>query len=220
MSDFGINLLPQSIVARNTARRRTQRIATASILVVVGLVAVITQAHFARQLTQTRLVDVREQSNRLLQKEKEIESLQARLNDWRRRADRQFELAPLLPVSQVMASVVNEMPESVIFDRLDLFRSATGRRRGARVVPTSEDLEARDLIGEVSGFARDDNAVTGFVARLERRDPLRRVSLENIQTVTVRGVSARSFRISFSIDMNVPWQVVNADTETLSGEDG
>ena len=97
-------------------------------------------------------------------------------------------------------------------DRSEL--GAGGRRSGgsarSRVVDDETGPRPRVLTGEVSGFAATDADIAEIVARMESRALYEHVSLDFSRTLVVRERGAREFRISFLIDLDVPYRVVEA----------
>ena len=77
-------------------------------------------------------------------------------------------MAVPLQLSQVLATVINQLPDSVTLDRIDMDAQIRrgGRSPRSKTSDKSEQGISRTLNGEVAGFAASDEDVAELVARL------------------------------------------------------
>ena len=75
------------------------------------------------------------------------------------------------------------------------------------------------LTGELRGVAATDDDVAEIVARMQAHTLIEHVSLDFSRSRAVRGRGAREFRISFGINLDVPYRVVEASQAVNRGED-
>ena len=77
----------------------------------------------------------------------------------------------------------------------------------------------RELNGELSGFAINDQDVAQLVANIEDLALFDDVNLDFSRTRSVRGRNAREFRVSFSADLDFRYEVIDPE-QTLSAHTG
>ena len=212
MSQHSIDLLPDQIRARSQSRVMAGRYVSA-IVAVVALIA-IGATH-----SRVRLAHVRQQFDEAQQRaelviagEAQVSALRAELRQRQQFIQRYEHIAMPLEMSQVLATVINELPVNVTLDHLDL---VVGARRGARSARSRSTVNEtgplpRILSGELRGFAATDADVAEIVTRLESRSLFEHVSLDFSRTRSVRERIAREFRVSFRINLDLPYRVVAA----------
>ena len=209
MRQSPIDLLPDSIRARSRAGVRTGRYITVGLASIVILVIAATHTRLSFQSALDELAVTREQANLVLTAEAkaaELKSMIASVQDDILHYER---IALPLNQTAVLATVINEMPAGVSLDRIDLDAGARRSPRSPRSKGEANPEKAppRVLVAEVAGFAPDDDAIAEFVTRLSRLKPLCDVSIDFSRTLSVRGRSAREFRLSFRIDLDVTYEV-------------
>ena len=214
MNQHSIDLLPDSIRARSQAGLRAGRYITVAVVSVV--LVVVATTHVCLQLDRARSerATAREQANLVLAAEEKAVELRRMIDDVEDYIDRYKRIAPPLEVSRILATTINALPDGVTLDRVDMDAGARRITRSARdkgpVNP--EAAPPRLLSAEISGFAPDDRAIAEFVAQLEHTEPFREVSLDFSRTRDVRGRTAREFRLSFRIDLEAEYEVVNEES--------
>ena len=218
MRQHPIDLLPQSIRDRSQAGLRTGRY-IAAVVVSLSLVLVAT-AHARLGLRRARgeLVSTRAQANAVLQSEAEAGKLGGMIHDLRGYLIRYHDIVPPIHVSDVLATVINEMPEGMTLERLDV---DAGQRRGTRSSRTrrieiDDHREPRTLVAEISGFAPKDEDIAEYVGRLSDTGFAREVSLDFSRGRYVRERPAREFRLSFRMDLEATYEVVLVDPAPLA----
>ncbi len=77
----------------------------------------------------------------------------------------------------------------------------------------------RSLAGTVAGFAATDQEIADLVAAIGAIPPFRDVSLDFSRTRSVRDKPAREFRLSFWIDLDRPYEVVDMPKTAAAPEE-
>ncbi len=212
MSQHSIDLLPEQIRARSQSRVMAGRYVIA-IVTVVALLAIAT-THSKVRLAHARqqLDEAQQQAELAVAGEVQVSALRAELRQRQQFTQRYEHIAVPLEMSQVLATVVNELPVNVTLDHLDLVVEARRSTRSARSRSTGDENGPRPrvLTGELRGFAATDADIAEIVARLESRSLFEHVGLDFSRTRSVRERIAREFRVSFRINLDVPYRVVAA----------
>ncbi|UCD74984.1 MAG: hypothetical protein JSV91_14500 [Phycisphaerales bacterium] len=210
MNQHQIDLLPTSIRIRNQAGVRAGRylaslIATFALVVIVVTHSRIQLGHIRNVLGQTEM-----EANQVLKAEARACELRQTLKAGNEAIAHYRELAHPLEISSVIATVVNQLPEGASLDRIDLDAGVRRILRSARSKGTVDLDQAsrRMLTAELAGFALSDLQVAGLVVDLEGIQPFRDVSLDFSRTRAVRERSAREFRLSFRVDFEESYEVV------------
>ena len=159
-----------------------------------------------------------EQADLVLTAEARANQLRNELRETRVFIDRYEHLAMPIPMSRLIATITNELPPSATLDRIDLNAAGRNATRNVRRRGLGDGAESpqRILIGELSGFAASDRDVADLVARLESLGLCRQVSLDFSRTRNIRGRSARQFRVSFRIDLDKAYEVVDREPARAS----
>jgi len=219
-----IDLMPLSIRERSQARLRAgQFIAFAVVSMTLTIIAA-THSSISLASAQERLFEAAAQAEQVFAIEARSAQLRHELdsiNEFTRRYDR---LALPLNVGDVLATVVNALPESVTLDQLDLDagsrvigRTARSRSQGSNV--ESGDAPPRVLTAEISGFAANDQHIAELVSRLEAMKPFEAVSLDFSRSRRVNDRDAREFRVSFRIDLDNNYRVTRPTAEEIAHAD-
>lgn len=210
MRQHSIDLMPGSIRARGEAVLRTGRFVAAAIAALAVLLIVGLHSLLAVISAQEELFRASVKAERVFATEAKSQELQATLRQTNAFIDLYDRMALPIEISAVMATVINNLPPSVTLDQFDLDAGARPTTRTARAKGPEDKDEAppRILTGEVSGFAASDSQIAELVARLNDLPPFEHVNLDFSRTRTVNGRDAREFRLSFRIDLDVPYQVV------------
>ncbi len=218
MSQPPIDLLPESLRARSQAAVVAGRYIAALLIASMLLLVPATHSRFQLDSARDRMQAAEEQANLVLTAEAKASQLRDELRETGVFIDRYEHLAMPIPMSRLIATIINELPASATLDRIDLNaagRNARGlvRRRGLR---DNSESPQRLLIGELSGFAASDRDVADFVERLESLGLCRQVSLDFSRTRNIRGRSAREFRVSFRIDLDRAYEIVDPEPARAS----
>jgi hypothetical protein len=216
-----IDLLPREIFERSQAGLRAGRII--SWMVVATIIAGGIAAHSRISLLETHqlLTNTEQDANRVLdieQKTQSFREMRARLLETIRSYN---QVAHPVPISGLLATVINEMPASTTVESIEL---TAGARRNARTprrrtTQVNEEYVPRVLVGEIAGFSSSDQEIARFVQSLQDRKPFENVGLDFSRTRMLRGKPAREFRMSFRIDLERSYTVLTEpDTMDVAGE--
>jgi hypothetical protein len=217
VSQRAIDLLPDSIRARGQARQRTGRYVGWSIGALLVLVVLATHARVTARHAGLRLERAEARAARALELEEEAARLQTRLD----RAHTQWERYELiaLPVdlSRIMATVINRMPDTMSLDDFNVNARRRRSARGARSIGgEGKVVPARILTAELAGFAPSDETIAEYVEALSASSFFQDISLDYSRARVVRERPAREFRLSFRVDLDVPFDVRSTDETTLT----
>ena len=205
-----VDLLPSSIRARSLAGLRTGRYIAACVLGLIIVIAVATASRVRLDRVQHRLEAVRDQANMVMAADEQAAGLRADLGKIHEFIDRYGQIALPLETSRVLATAIRELPASVTLDRIEI---NAGARRSARSARSrgrdGEEAPPRILTGTLSGFAVSDGEIAALVARLRDIPPFSEVSLDFTRTRVVRGRAAREFGLSFRIDLELAYDVID-----------
>jgi hypothetical protein len=142
---------------------------------------------------------------------RDAERLAERIEESRQLLRNQRELELPLSVSEVIATLGSLMPESMTLESLELRLSTrryddSGKQvRGARPGKKEEGTTRDVLVCETSGVARTDLDVADFVGALNNHPFFDQISLDYSRPEEIRGVPARSFRVSSEISLGVEY---------------
>jgi len=220
-----IDLLPREILERSLARLRATRIiSTMVIMTIIGGV-LATHARLTTMQMRQRLDTTEQKADRVLDIERRAQRLRDERAVMRTMVVSYAEVAHPLNVGDVLATVINELPESATIESIELTAGSQQARTARRRVVQQDDKPApRVLIGEIGGFAMNDQQIATFVQSLSNRAPFEHVALDFSRTRVVRGRPARAFRMSFRIDLERRYDVeygatASASTDSPLGED-
>ena len=221
MKQGSIDLLPDAIRARSQAGVVAGRYVASLLIGVVLLGLTATHSRLMLDLARQRLEVAEEQADLVLAAEAKAEQLLASLTETRGLISRYEIIATPLDVSRLIATIVNRLPTSATIERLDLFSGTRRAHRSARSRSAKPDAtRSRILTGELSGFAASDLDIAEIVANLESLNVFQQVSLDFSRTKTVRNLSAREFRISFRVDLNVAYEVDDLPSSEMTAAEG
>jgi hypothetical protein len=212
VTQHSIDLLPDQIRARGRAGVVAGWYVGAIVAVVVLLGVTATHARFRLSHAREQLYEAQQRASLVIAGEAQASALRAQLRETRQFIERYEHTVLPLDMSQVLATVVNDLPVNVTLDRIDLVAGVrrTGRSARSRGAGDETGPRPRVLTGELRGFAATDADIAEIVARMESRALYERVSLDFSRTRVVRERGAREFRISFLIDLDVLYRVVEA----------
>ena len=222
MSQHSIDLLPEQIRVYSQSRVMARRYVIAIVAVVALLAIAATHARVRLGHARQQLSEAQQQAELVVAGEAQVSALRGEFRQRQQFIQRYEHIAVPLEMSQVLATVVNELPVNVTLDYLDL---AVGARRSARTARSrSTENEngplPRVLSGELRGFAATDADIAEIITRLESRSLFEQVSLDFSRTRSVRDRVAREFRVSFLINLDLPYRIVPASqvgAEEVSG---
>ena len=210
MKQHPIDLIPQTIRVQSQAGVRTGRYVASVTTAVLLIVVAATHTRISLNRARAEFTQARDQADLVLSTEEKANDLREQLNASNEYIDRYQKIAMPLEVSSVIAAAISAIPPGLTLDRLDLDAGARRIMRSPRskgAINPDQRLP-RVLTGELSGFAPDDESIAEYIAVLEQIEPLRNVSLDYSRTRSVRERPAREFRLSFRVDLDVPYEVI------------
>jgi hypothetical protein len=224
MSDgrqHSIDLMPASIRERSQARLRAGQFIAFAIISLTLTIIAATHSSIALSSAQERLFETSAQAEQVFATEARAAQLRHELEEITGFTRLYERLALPLNVGDVLATVVNALPDSVTLDQVDIDAGprATGRTARSRSGAGGGGGDAREtatprlLTGEISGFAANDQHIAELVARLESTPPFEAVSLDFSRSRRVHDRDAREFRVSFRIDLDTTYRVTRASAQ-------
>ena len=210
-----IDLMPDDIRARGQAGLRMGQFTAFAVVSMTAVIAVATHSKIALSTAQERLFETAGQAEQVFATEAraaelrhELESIQSYTRVYER-------LSFPLEVGDVLATVVNMLPESVSLDEIDLDAGerVLGHTARSRGLDKSDVAPPRMLTGEISGFALNDQDIAELVSMLESSPPFEHVSLDFSRGRRVNDHDAREFRLSFRIGLDDSYRVTHVPPE-------
>ena len=206
MSDrqHSIDLMPASLRARSQAGLRMGQLLAFGVITMTITIAVATHSRIALSTAQDRLFETAGAAEQIFATEARASELKHELEAIRGFTRFHDRLSFPLRIGDILATVVNLMPESITLDQIDLDAGARTlvRSTRARGAEKGEQNLPRLLTGEISGFAANDQQIAELVSALERTPPFQNVSLDFSRGRRVNDRDAREFRLSFRISLD------------------
>lgn len=209
MAQHSIDLLPASIRARTEAGVRTGRLIVGATAMLVLMLVLSVHSLMTLANSQEELFTTAIRAEQVFETEAKILELKAKLKRTSDHIELYDKIASPVPMSAVMATVINNLPESVTLDQFDIDAGARAITRAPRAkgVETKDEIPPRVLHGEVSGFAASDQHIAELVGRLTAHPLFRDVNLDFSRTRDVNKRDAREFRLSFKIDLDTAYRI-------------
>ena len=204
MSGRMIDLMPDTIRRRAMAGQRLRKLLSIGIVTLGLLIAFATHSQLRRDHLQEALVVAESRAAQALQLESQAEDMKE-LRKEIESAMKSYERVALpIRMDVLMNRIVLALPESTTLEQLLLeYEDDSRRDLGKSDMMTFN----RRIVGGISGFAASDDDVAALVQRLTDDEPFDDVRLEFTRSREIRGVSARAFQLTFTIDLNGSWEV-------------
>ena len=169
-----IDLLPESIRARSRAGALTGRFLTAALSLLVALTVVSMHAAYRSADAESRLNEVRSRAKEVIQAEELETALRERIDRLHKRYLSYNDVALSIPMTGVLSTVVNMLPDRVVLERIYFDSSSTRGRRTVRGNSAGESNlnRPRFLRGEIGGVADSDEAVASSCSCIGIQDAL------------------------------------------------
>jgi len=219
-----IDLLPETMRAATQARAQAHRNVRIVIATAFMAVAGMTHSRIVHSHAEARLSHLSAEADAVADVDHQRDKMMEGLEEYARLTERYHRLETPIPLSRLLATIVEEMPQSMALDRVlfdaDQARRMRPTRNGA---PRIEKDEAppRILVGELSGIAESDMDIAQLVENLEARAPFTDVTWDFSREREVRGRTAREFRLSFVVDLEQSYEVLPpSDRPTAMVESG
>jgi len=217
MRQHSIDLLPESIRLRAEVGLRAGRFIAGTVAGLGLLVVVATHSLLTLTSAQDQLFGTSAQAEHVFITEAKAAELRRVMKQSQEYSELYRRISLPVDVSAVLATVINAMPDSVTLDQFDLDAGAKQMALSSRSKHDDTKTAApRVLTGEVSGFAANDMQIAQLVSNLEQSPPFKDVSLDFSRTRRVNDRDAREFRLSFRIDLDVPYAVTYVDPTDAS----
>ena len=202
MNQHSINLITPDIVARTRAGIRTGRYVAVAIVLCVCMVLTATHSRIHLEGVQERHEATAARAELALALDTSARALEAEHDALLKFMDDYNEVALPLDVTRIIATLVETLPESVTLTEFEL-----EYEDGHRSTATS----TRHLSGTIAGVAATDGDVAALVHGLGLRPPFERVQLEYSRSRVLREQSTREFSVSFAVDLEGRFQLVDAE---------
>lgn len=222
MTQHPIDLLPEFVRIKCQHGVRTGRHITFVIAAVIVVVIATTHTRFELDRSRERLARAEDQANIVIQLEERAAQLTHALDE----AGALIELHELLSfpfeASSLLATIINQLPESLTIEGLDIDASPRRAVRGQIPQKEGEEPPRRLSAGELNGFAASDDDIGELVARMQSSRIFQSVTWDYSRSRVVRERPARAFRVSFHIDLDEAYEVVpdDADWPAAHGDAG
>ena len=208
MSQHPINLITPEIVERTRAGIRTGRFICAAIVLTVCMVLSATHSRIHLDGVQDRHESTSARAELALALDTSARALEAEHDELMAFMQDYNEVALPLDVTRIIATLVETLPESVTLTEFEL--DYEDERRTASPQP-------RHLAGTIAGVAATDGDVAALVHGLGLRPPFERVQLEYSRSRTLLDRSTREFSVSFEVDLEGRFQLVEAEGDHEGG---
>ncbi len=201
MSGRTMNLLPASIRQDVQRAEDSQRIIVVGLISASLLVGAWIHGGIRASDAENRRTLAREKAEEVLEAERKTILLDAQLTMISDEIHAYRAIQIPFNISSLLATVVDEMPESVTLSRIDLDASSligSPVRSGKGNELTAPPARLR---GELEGVAANDIDVANLVESLRSRNPIGGVEVETSRHVEIEGQPARAFQIGFVINL-------------------
>jgi len=208
-----IDLIPHSCrvaLGRRARIRRWVGLYALGIAAVVGacISTATTEARHARErdALQRQVQRKWEQNEEAQRIWKQIQELEATIARYER-------LAWPVRVTDVIAAIGEQLPESLALTSLTLTprqESTAGARGKARDKEKKPEPPRTIMAIEIEGMAPTDLALSQFVSGIEEHPMFRSVVLDFARSRQVDGIDARGFRVTCEVDLSARYTFVDA----------
>ncbi len=188
-----MNLLPEHYIERSKNRVRSSRVAIMIIVSLASVVAVATHSRIAVNSATEKLIVAQARANGALEIEADATTLELKKEILETFVDKYQETELPFAVGDIIATITNALPPNITIEELSF--------------DVLESDGKRMIAGHVSGFGSSDESIASVVSNFQTKPPFENVTMDFSRSRTVRGVRARGFRMSFSIDLSINWEI-------------
>jgi hypothetical protein len=206
MSQHSINLITPEIIQRTRAGIRTGRFILAGFMLTVCMVLTATHSRLRLDGIVEEHSVTSAQAELALDLDQAADVLQAEHDRIQTFMEDYHSVALPLDITRVIATLVESLPESVTIVNFDLEYADA---------EDSQNASTRHLFGSIGGVAASDSDVAALAHGLGLRPPFDLVQLEYSRSREIRGRSAREFSVSFKVDLQGQFKLVDAASEHL-----
>jgi hypothetical protein len=166
------------------------------IVSLASVVAVATHSRISVSSATEKLIVAQARANGAIEIEVDATTLELKKEKLKTFVDKYQEIQLPFAVGDIIATITNALPENITVEELsfDVFES-DGKRM---------------ITGHIAGFGSSDESIASVVSEFQTKPPFENVSMDFSRSRTIRGVQARGFRMSFSIDLLNNWEVRTA----------
>ncbi|MBG83311.1 MAG: hypothetical protein CMJ40_02060 [Phycisphaerae bacterium] len=214
MSGTMIDLMPDAIRRRAMAGQRLRRLIAIGVVTMGILVAFATHSQLRSDRLEEAFLVAESRAAQALQLERQAADMKMVRTEIESAMQSYDRVAMPIRMDSLMNRIVIALPSSTTLEQLLLeYEDDSGRRSKG---PGTSSF-ARRIVGGISGFAASDDDVAALVQKLTEEEPFEDVRLEFTRSRDVRGVSARAFQLTFTIDLKGSWEVGGSDLASVSG---
>ena len=191
-----MNLLPGHYIERSKNRVRSSRVAITIIVTLASVVAVATHSRISVNSATEKLIVAQARANGAIEIEVDATTLELKKEKLKTFVDKYQEIQLPFAVGDIIATITNALPENITVEELSF--------------DVLESDGKRMITGHIAGFGSSDESIASVVSEFQTKPPFENVSMDFSRSRTIRGVRARGFRMSFSIDLLNNWLVRTA----------
>ena len=191
-----MNLLPEHYIERSKNRVRSSRVAIMIIVTLASVVAVATHSRISVNSATEKLIVAQARANGAIEIEVDATTLELMKEKLKTFVDKYQEIQLPFAVGDIIATIANALPENITVEELSF--------------DVLESDGKRMITGHIAGFGSSDESIASVVSEFQTKPPFENVSMDFSRSRTIRGVRARGFRMSFSIDLLNNWVVRTA----------
>jgi hypothetical protein len=191
-----MNLLPEHYIERSKNRVRSSRVAIMIIVTLASVVAVATHSRISVNSATEKLIVAQARANGAIEIEVDATTLELKKEKLKTFVDKYQEIQLPFAVGDIIATITNALPENITVEELSF--------------DVLESDGKRMITGHIAGFGSSDESIASVVSEFQTKPPFENVSMDFSRSRTIRGVRARGFRMSFSIDLLNNWVVRTA----------
>ena len=191
-----MNLLPEHYIERSKNRVRSSRVAIMIIVTLASVVAVATHSRISVNSATEKLIVAQARANGVIEIEVDATTLELKKEKLKTFVDKYQEIQLPFAVGDIIATITNALPENITVEELSF--------------DVLESDGKRMITGHIAGFGSSDESIASVVSEFQTKPPFENVSMDFSRSRTIRGVRARGFRMSFSIDLLNNWVVRTA----------
>ncbi len=191
-----MNLLPEHYIERSKNRVRSSRVAIMIIVTLASVVAVATHSRISVNSATEKLIVAQARANGAIEIEVDATTLELKKEKLKTFVDKYQEIQLPFAVGDIIATITNALPENITVEELSF--------------DVLESDGKRMITGHIAGFGSSDESIASVVSEFQTKAPFENVSMDFSRSRTIRGVRARGFRMSFSIDLLNNWVVRTA----------
>ncbi len=214
MSGTMIDLMPDAIRRRAMAGQRLRRLIATGVVTMAVIVAFATHSQLRSDRVEEAYVVAESRAAQALQLERQAAEMKMVRTEIESAMESYDRVAMPIRMDSLMNRLVIALPSSTTLEQLLLeYEDESGRRSSS----LEKKAFARKIIGGISGFAASDDDVAALVQKLTEEEPFEDVRLEFTRSRDVRGISARAFQLTFTIDLQGSWEVGASDLASVAG---